>query len=200
MARAVQYGFTGAGSPQPSSPTLATPVPAEGGGCSASVFTPGAADGSEIVHVAEGQLGAGEQPPGSNCTIYGPCEEWCSLFLAWVWQHAGVALPGPTALYGYSGSLYSWVAEHAGKTLPPTATPAPGDAVFYGTGPGDSLHVGLVVRVLADGRIVTIDGNYANHVTRVGPFRPANAAGAGEAGPIYGYAQPPTPGPQGSRG
>jgi len=189
MARAVQYGFTGAGSPAASSPPLAQPV--SGGGCSASTFTPEAAGSSQIVRVAESQIGQGEHPPNSNCTVYGPCEEWCSLFAAWVWQHAGVALPGSTALYAYSGSLYTWVREHGGKVLPASARPSAGDAVFYGQGPESSAHIGIVQRVFPDGRITTIEGNYNNHVTLVGPFLPADATSAGEAGPIYGYAQPP---------
>ncbi len=191
MARAVQYGFTGTGSPTASSPPLAEPVHESAGGCSASVFAPEAASSSQIVRVAESQLGQGEHPEGSNCTVYGPCEEWCSLFTAWVWQHAGVPLPGSTALYAYSGSLYTWAREHGGKILPPSAQPSPGDAVFYGAGPSESAHVGIVARVLQDGEIVTVEGNYANHVSRVGPFLPAKATSAGEAGPIYGYAQPP---------
>jgi hypothetical protein len=193
MARAVQYGFTGAGSPAASSPPLAQPV--SSGGCSASTFTPEAAGSSQIVRVAESQLGQGEHPPGSNCTIYGACEEWCSLFAAWVWQHAGVPLPGSTALYAYSGSLYTWAREHGGKMLPPSARPSPGDAVFYGQGPESSAHVGIVQRVFGDGRITTIEGNFANKVSLVGPFRPADATSAGEAGPIYGYAQPPAANP-----
>jgi CHAP domain len=194
MARAVQYGFTGIGAPSPTSPALAQPVSTEGGGCSASTSTPEAASGSQIVRVAESQLGQGEHPPGSNCTIYGPCEEWCSLWVAWVWQHAGVPLPGSTALYAYSGSLYTWTREHGGRVLPPSARPAPGDAVFYGSGSSSSAHVGIVERVFADGRITTIEGNFANKVSLVGPFRPADATSAGEAGPIYGYAQPPAAG------
>jgi CHAP domain-containing protein len=189
MARAVQYGFTGSGSPTPSSTQLSQPVSTSG--CSASTFTPEAASSSQIVRIAESQLGQGEQPPGSNCTIYGPCEEWCSLFAAWVWQHAGVPLSGSTALYGYSGSLYTWTRKHGGKVLPATATPAPGDAVFYGTGPNASAHVGIVKRVYPDGQITTIEGNYANRVTLLGPFQPAHATSAGETAPIYGYAQPP---------
>lgn len=191
MARAVQYGFTGTGSPIASSPPLSQPVSTSG--CSASTFTPGAASSSQIVRVAESQLGQGEQPPGSNCTIYGPCEEWCSLFASWVWQHAGVPLPGSTATYGYSGSLYTWAKESGGRILPATATPAPGDAVFYGSGPSESAHVGIVQRVYPDGRITTIEGNYANHVALVGPFLPAHATSEGETAPIYGYAQPPAP-------
>jgi hypothetical protein len=192
MARAVQYGFTGAGSPVPSSPPLSQPVPT--GGCSANTLTPEAASSSQIVRVAESQLGQGEHPEGSNCTIYGPCEEWCSLFAAWVWQHAGVPLPGSTAAYGYSGALYTWVREHGGRVLPATATPAPGDTVFYGTGPSESAHVGIVQRVYPNGQITTIEGNYANSVTRVGPFDPAHATSSGETSPIYGYAQPPSVG------
>jgi hypothetical protein len=194
MARAVQYGFTGAGTPAASRPPLAQPV--SGGGCSASPLAPEAAGGSQIVRVAESQIGQREHPPGSDCTIYGPCEEWCSLFAAWVWQHAGVALPGSTALYGYSGSLYTWAREHGGKVLPATARPAPGDAVFYGTGPSESAHVGIVAQVLPDGEIVTVEGNYDGRVTRVGPFSPA--APVGEAAPIYGYAQPPAPAGRGA--
>jgi CHAP domain-containing protein len=196
MARAVQYGFTGAGSPTASSPPLAEPVSSSG--CSASVFTPGAAGSSQIVRVAESQVGEGEHPEGSNCTVYGPCEEWCSLFAAWVWQHAGVPLPGSTAAYGYSGSLYTWAREHGGKVLPATAKPAPGDAIFYGAGPSESAHVGIVVRVLPGGEIVTVEGNYEDQVSRVGPFLPAKATETGEAGPIYGYAQPPVAGGAGA--
>jgi len=189
MARAVQYGFTGPGAPTPSSPTLAEPV---NNGCAPSTPAPGPASNSKIVRIAESQIGQSEHPPESNCTIYGLCEEWCSLFTAWVWQHAGVPLPGSTATYGYSGSLYTWTKESGGRILPATATPAPGDAVFYGSGPSASAHVGIVQHVYPDGRITTIDGNYANHVTLVGPFLPAQATSAGETAPIYGYAQPPT--------
>jgi hypothetical protein len=195
MARAVQYGFTGAGAPAPTSPQLAQPVTAQGQ-CSASVLAPEAASASAIVRVAESQVGQGEHPPGSNCTIYGPCEEWCSLFASWVWMKSGVPLPGPTARYGYSGALYTWVAANGGHILPPTARPSPGDTVFYGSGPAESLHVGIVVRVEADGQITTVEGNYAGKVTRVGPFAPGRPVG--ERGPVYGYAQPPTPSP-GSR-
>lgn len=188
MARAIEYGFTGNGAPAASTPSLAQPVSTSG--CEASVFLPDAGAGAQIVRVAESQVGQGENPPGSDCTIYGPCEEWCSLFAAWVWQHAGVALPGSTATYGYSGSLYTWTREHAGRVLPPAATPAPGDAIFYGTGPSDSAHVGIVVQVLPNGQIVTVEGNYDGHVTRVGPFPPDHPVG--ETAPVYGYAEPPS--------
>ena len=192
MTRAVQYGFTGSGAPAARSPKLAELVAAQPEQCSPSVLAPEAASTSAIVRVAESQVGQGEHPPGSNCTIYGPCEEWCGLFASWVWQHAGVPIPGPTSRYGYSGALYTWAAEHGGQVLPPSARPSPGDAVFYGSGPSESAHVGIVVRVLPDGQIETVEGNYAGKVSRVGPFPPSHPVG--ERGPVYGYAQPPTPG------
>jgi CHAP domain len=144
------------------------------------------------VRIAESQIGQGEHPPGSNCTIYGPCEEWCALFASWVWSKAGIPLAGSTTTYAYSGSLYTWTKEHGGRVLAASATPAPGDLVFYGTGPGpgESKHVGVVQRVFPRRTDNHDRGNYAGHVTLVGPFLPSSPIG--ERAPIYGYAQPPT--------
>jgi hypothetical protein len=47
------------------------------------------------------------------------------------------------------------------------------------------------VRVLPNGQIETVEGNYAGQVSRVGPFSPSNPVG--ELAGIYGYAQPPAP-------
>jgi hypothetical protein len=189
MARAVQYGFTGAGAPEASSPPLAEPV---SGGCETSGEDSGPVSGNRIVRIAESQLGQGEHPPGSNCTIYGPCEEWCSLFVSWVWKRAGAPLSGSSADYGYSGSLYSWVKEHTRQVLPASARPSPGDAVFFGTGPDASVHVAIVQRVYRHGQITTIDGNDShNEVGVAGPFLPSKATVQGQH--IYGYAAPPAP-------
>ncbi|MBA3867104.1 MAG: CHAP domain-containing protein [Solirubrobacterales bacterium] len=196
MARAVSFGFGhearvraagGGGAP-----------PAQGSACGGSPVVGGGASGAAIVRVARSQLGVTESPPGSNCTRYGPCEEWCALFVAWVWQHAGVAMAAGTAPYAYSGSFYGWVTEHGGRVLPPSATPSPGDAVLYGWGPTASEHVGIVEAVLG-GEITTIDGNFADRVARVGPFPPALAVLDGEPGPIYAYAEPPGLGNEGGR-
>lgn len=214
MARAVEYGFHGKGSPAPSDPAATRPASAESQGPSCGASTTGAS-GSEIVRIAQSQLGRTESPPGSNCNPYGPCVEWCSLFVAWVWEKAGVPLHGGTSPYAYSGSIYEWAEAHEGKlslpgagaapgdppfsvakpngagVLPPTATPAPGDAVLYGSGPTESDHIGIVERVFPDGEITTIDGNYGDRVARVGPFLPSQAAASGEPAPIFGYAHPP---------
>ncbi|HET8862173.1 MAG TPA: CHAP domain-containing protein [Solirubrobacterales bacterium] len=212
MARAVEYGFRGKGSPPPSSPAAAEPAASSGGSCGSS--SAASASGNEIVRIAQSQLGRGEDPPGSNCNPYGPCVEWCSLFVAWVWKRAGVPMEGSTATYAYSGTVYEWAEAHEGgglpgatapgeppfstaepngaRVLPPTATPAPGDAVLYGTGPTASDHIGIVERVFPGGQITTIDGNFGNRVARSGPFLPSQAAQYGMPAPIFGYAHPPS--------
>ncbi len=211
MARAVSYGFGGKGTP-PSSAAAAEPAASGGSGCGSS--SGGTASGNEIVRIAQSQLGTPESPPGSNCNPYGPCVRWCSLFVAWVWQRAGVPLEGSTATYAYSGTVYEWAQAHEGgglpgvaapgespfstadpngaRALPPTATPAPGDAVLYGTGPTDSDHIGIVERVFPGGQITTIDGNLGDQVARSGPFHPSQALAYGMPGPIFGYAHPPS--------
>ncbi|MBS1886104.1 MAG: CHAP domain-containing protein [Actinobacteria bacterium] len=208
MARAVEFGFGHEGAPGTAggsgARSVAALMPEQGHGhgvskaaapqgtaCGRST-TPstGGPAGTAIVRVARSQLGTSEVPMGSNCTRYGPCEEWCALFVAWVWQRAGVAMAGGTAPYAYSGTFYGWVKEHGGRVLPPGATPAPGDAVLYGWGPTASEHVGIVEAVLG-GEITTIEGNFGNRVSRVGPFPPALAVADGEPAPIYAYAEPP---------
>jgi CHAP domain len=211
MARAVSYGFGGKGTP-PSSAAAAEPAASGGSACGSSSAS--TASGNEIVRIAQSQLGTPESPPGSNCNLYGPCVEWCSLFVAWVWKRAGVPLGGSTATYAYSGTVYEWAQAHEGgglpgvaapgespfstadpngaRVLPPTATPAPGDAVLYGSGPTDSNHIGIVERVFPSGQITTIDGNFGDRVSRAGPFMPSQALAYGMPGPIFGYAHPPS--------
>jgi hypothetical protein len=167
-------------------------VASQGSVCGSSVGGAGGASGRAIVRVARSQLGVTEDPPGSNCTKYGPCEEWCALFVAWVWQRAGIKMAGGTSPYAYSGSFYDWVKEHGGRVLSSGETPKPGDAVLYGWGPKESEHVGIVESVL-DGQITTIEGNFDDRVARVGPFPPALAIAVGEPAAIYAYAEPPGP-------
>jgi hypothetical protein len=220
MARAVEYGFRGKGSPPPTSPVATETATTGGSACGGSSSS--AASGNEIVRIARTQLGTGESPPGSNCNPYGPCVYWCSLFVAWVWKKAGVPLEGTTATYAYSGSIYEWaeakenplavkgigdaapsaLSADGARVLSPTQTPSPGDAVLYGTGPGigESDHVGIVERVFPGGQITTIDGNLGDQVTRSGPFMPSQALAYGMPGPIYGYAHPPSSEGEGSDG
>jgi hypothetical protein len=162
------------------------------GSCTAGSLG-GSPTGLRISELAAGQLGVGERPRGSGCTVYGPCEEWCALFATWVWRKAGVPVP----LLAFSGDIYTW-AQRRGLAYPPDTTPQPGWVALFGSGPADpatSQHAAIVDAVLPDGRVTFVNGNFAGTVARTGPCLPAHAqyAGAGgcqEPGPIYGYAAP----------
>ena len=94
---------------------------------------------------------------GYFCNPYGPCEEWCALFATWAMEQGGVPYRRTPSL----GNIYTWAAQNT-TVLPATATPAPGDAVLYGTGPAttsSSVHVGIVAQVWPDGAIDTIEGD-----------------------------------------
>jgi hypothetical protein len=149
-------------------------------------------DSSAIVAAAASQI---EPDPdtGSFCNPYGPCEEWCALFATWAWRQAGVPIPS----YAFVGYISSWAASH-GVLLPPTATPDPGDAVLYGTGPQNvytAVHVGIVTQVWPDGAIDTVDGDSGPgrdgwlSVTINGPYLPSDSLSYNGVG-IYAFAQP----------
>jgi len=162
-----------------------------GGGCSSGSveIDPGA---QSIVRIAQRELASGASVENGLCLKYGPCtsEAWCALFATWVWRQAGVRIPSMAA----SNEPYLWAASHTHAYGPDTA-PRPGWMAFFGSGPQDtstSLHVGIVEKVLSDGEITLINGNFHNgHIVRTGPCAPAQAQGACyEPGPIYGYASP----------
>jgi hypothetical protein len=145
-----------------------------------------------IVSVAAAQVNA-DPDTGYFCNPYGPCEAWCALFATWVWERAGVPVPS----YAFTGDIYSWAAAHTG-VLPPTATPLPGDAVLYGTGPwstASSLHVGLVAQVWPDGAVVTVEGDAGPAATGSlavvinGPYLPRDSNNYNGM-PVYAFAIP----------
>ena len=157
----------------PSAP-IATPTPSEALGSS---------PGSEIVSIAESQIGYQDVPVGSYCNPYtahwaagqsSSCgkgesaEEWCADFAAWVWRQAGVPFT-----YGYSSgninagavSFYQW-GEATGTWHAATSgyTPQPGDVVVYGLNtPTDTTadHVAIVTGGTAKDPDV-IDGDWWN--------------------------------------
>lgn len=140
--------------------------------------------GSGIVSLARRYVGVGESPAGSNCTPFAPagtCLPWCTYFATWVWHHANSALPS----LSYSGSVYLWAVAN-GRWKAGPSRPAPGDIVVYGNSSGATVHTGIVESVGA-GTITTIDGNYSDRVSRVGPFNPALATSPAR---ILGYASP----------
>jgi hypothetical protein len=149
-------------------------------------------ESSAIVAAVASQI-APDPDTGSYCNPYGPCEEWCALFATWAWRQAGIPIPS----YAFTGDMYFWAGEH-GALLPPTASPDPGDAILYGTGPQSvarSVHVAIVTQVWPDGAIDTVDGDSGPgrdgwlSVTINGPFLPSDSLTYNGVG-IYAIAQP----------
>jgi hypothetical protein len=149
---------------------------------------------ASITSIAASQVeGDPDVGQGAFCNPYGPCEPWCALFATWVWQTAGVAVP----TFPFVGSIFDWAAVR-GLARAPTALPAPGDAILYGTGPQDvatSVHTGIVAQVWPDGAVVTVEGDAGPAPTGSlavvlnGPFLPADSQ-AYNGFPVYAYAQP----------
>jgi len=162
---------------------------AAGGDCAGTAPVAGGPLTERMVAIAQAELKKGINDGGANNVPYNNNGgyAWCASFLTWVWRRAGVDIPELPC----SSDVLAWAREH-GTALPATATPAPGDAVLYGTGPGcpaPSVHVGMVEQVLPDGRITTIEGNLSDTIVRMGPFWPRDAEAAGEPGPIYAFAR-----------
>jgi hypothetical protein len=131
-------------------------------------LTPGA---PALLAAAEGEVGQAEQPPGSNdspriatyrsATAGAGVGPWCAYFASWCARQAGMPLGDSGQGFGSVDALDAW-ARRTGRAVAngPGVVPRPGDlAVFH-------EHVGIVESVLPDGRIQTIEGNYANRVSR----------------------------------
>jgi hypothetical protein len=128
--------------------------------------------GSSILAAAESQIGVTEQPPGSNtgpqldtyrAAVAGaqPGEPWCAYFASWAAAQGGEPLGADGQGLGSVAGIADW-AQSTGRLLPASATPAPGDLMLFG-----DRHVGIVESVSPDGSLTTVEGNYANAVSRV---------------------------------
>ena len=157
-----------AGSPAAAAPTHSAGSPA-GATATAAAVSPAVPPGpvvsrANIVRIARSQVNYHEG--ANNCTKYGPCEEWCSLFATWVWRHAGVAIPK----YAFTGDVFRWgQRHHLAYGRAGLRTAKPGDVLLFGTGPGStrtSTHIGIVVSVGA-GRVRLIEGNSNDRVQAV---------------------------------
>ena len=123
------------------------------------------ATGAEILRLAAREIGAYEDPPGSNNVRYntwyyghpvkGPEYPWCMVFVQWVYSQSGSPLPYRTAS---CGSLLRWYRTNQPECV--TDKPVPGCIVIFdfpSTG-STTDHTGLYVRREGD-KIVTIEGN-----------------------------------------
>jgi hypothetical protein len=138
----------------------------------ATTFPDGTTAGARALAAAETQVGATEQPPGSNdgpqlaayrSAVAGaePGEPWCAYFASWAAQQAGAPLGSNGQGLGSVGEIADWAAS-TGRLLSASATPQPGDLILFG-----DRHIGLVESVNPNGTLTTVEGNYANAVTRV---------------------------------
>jgi hypothetical protein len=138
-----------------------------------------------IVNLAWGELG------NTDKSKYGaPADhDWCQYFVNWVWRNAGVTDMNDTH---FTGDFYHW-GKDRGLTRDGWENIQVGDAVLFGTGPNQwdtGRHVGIVVETHADGSFTTIDGNYSDAVTKVGPTYPWDASPP-EPENVYAVVSPP---------
>uniref|UniRef100_UPI001177DA03 CHAP domain-containing protein n=1 Tax=Amycolatopsis kentuckyensis TaxID=218823 RepID=UPI001177DA03 len=108
-----------------------------------------AATGQDITAIAQGQLGKGCSTGGWRCDP----NAWCSDFVKWVWDTAGIDTGG----IGPAAASVAAYGQQRGTT---TGEPHVGDAVVYNyDGVSWAEHVNLVVGVRADGMVQTVGGN-----------------------------------------
>jgi hypothetical protein len=126
--------------------------------------------GGKMVALAQAEVGQVEAPKGSNdspriavyrsSTPSGQVGPWCAYFTSWLARTAGFPIGDTGQGYGRVDNLYAW-AQRTGKVIPAVGVPIqPGDLMVW------DEHIGIVESVNLDGSYTTIDGNYADAVTR----------------------------------
>ena len=117
----------------------------------------------ELLRIATAEIGTKENPAGSNEVKYntwyygrevsGKAYPWCMVFVQWVFDRAGIAVPIKTAS---CGALLN-AAKSNGRAV--KGGYRPGDVVIYDfDGNGSTDHCGIVEAV--NGKLITaIEGN-----------------------------------------
>jgi hypothetical protein len=127
-----------------------------------------------VVSRALGEVGAkigGEEP---NKYSRGRAEWWCMDFVGWAYEQEGYApwgtfensMWGTYQFKGYKG-MEAWARDTGHWRDPTSYVPKPGDIFFLerwtGATPGEGVfvgeHVGMVVDILEDGTLLTVEGN-----------------------------------------
>ncbi len=151
---------------------------------------------ARIIRAANGEIGTREH--GDNCQKYsGTCgSQWCGVFIHWVWHKAGATkLPTltppkgkPTHSAWWATFWGQWGAKHDRFKPNDPDMPTPGDAIVYGARGADG-HIGMVLRVHADGTLTTSEGNYGDMVSRR-HIDPKTAVGGARNKHVHGYVSP----------
>ena len=117
---------------------------------------------NDFIEIARAEIGTVEGPK-DNETKYGKFAKanflpWCGSFVMWCANQVGLKIPNcVSTLAGATAFKKAGTWQDA-----ETATPEPGDIVFFDF-PGDGVdrisHVGIVVKDNGDGTVVCIEGN-----------------------------------------
>jgi|GEM_PF-5646156 len=122
---------------------------------------PSIQNSSNIVKVAESQLGnVGGQPYwswyGYSCQV-----EWCACFVSWCANQCGYITLGQVPMFSYCPSGAAWFKAH-GLWKNAGTVPNAGDIIFFcWDGSQTAEHVGIV-RYVENGTVYTIEGNSYN--------------------------------------
>lgn len=118
---------------------------------------------SNIVAIAEKEIGYTETPTNSNKTKYGKWfgfdgVAWCGMFVSWCYDEAGQPLGNIGFSKGFAGCQTA-VAFYKKKGKI-TNEPVAGDIVFFDwNGDGRYDHTGIFVRHINEIYFETIEGN-----------------------------------------
>jgi hypothetical protein len=131
---------------------------------------------SDVIAVAEKQVGISEMPFGSNRQKYGEWYglngvSWCAIWVSWVFARSGHPLPRLQSDKGFSGVVLGFkAAQKVGLTVLNTDG-QPGDIFCHNSGGGKG-HTGIIVKVNKIGDTVvsydTIEGNSNANGSRTG--------------------------------
>lgn len=126
------------------------------------------ATAAQFLEVANSQLGVAEDPPGSNrnkfTAWYGMIGAWCAMFQSWCFAQIGMtqlhaAWVDDFVQHAKDGSWGKWINQYDAIQ--------PGDLAIFDWDGGSSDHIAAVNRVYANGQWESIEGNWADQVTRV---------------------------------
>ena len=120
---------------------------------------------SDMVAIAQSQIGQTGGQPYWSWYGFGSRVEWCAIFVSWCAEQCGYLDAGILPKFASCGVGVKWF-QNRGQWLPGSATPEPGMVIFFQWYGSDSLiadHVGIVERV-ENGRVYTIEGNSNDQV------------------------------------
>ena len=118
---------------------------------------------SNIVAIAEKEIGYTETPANSNKTKFGKWfgfdgVAWCGMFVSWCYDKAGFPLGNVGFSKGFAGCQTA--VAHYKKKNKVTTKPVQGDIVFFDwNGDGRFDHTGIFVKDIDGKSFETIEGN-----------------------------------------